>query len=236
MQQNIFQENMMQNYTIIDLTHDVHPDIPTWDLACGYFIKNRRDYHHCDGPVKVREQSFDIRANAGTHIDAQAHFKPCGTEVNQIPLEKLIAPCAMINVAHKADEHYAISVADIQEFEQKYGVIQPSTFVLFHTGWSRFWHEPKKYHNNTVFPHVSEQAAQLLLDRQINGLGIDTFTPDYHAQSSAVHLLLLGANKYLVENVAHADKLPPVGATIFVIPLKLQGAAESPIRLFAMIP
>jgi len=226
----------MKNYTIIDLTHDVHSDIPTWDLTCGYFIKNRRDYRHCDGPIKVREQSFDIRANAGTHLDAQAHFQQGGTEINQIPLEDLITSCVMINVADKADEHYQISVDDIQEFEKKHGIIQPRSFVLFHTGWSRFWHEPKKYHNNTVFPHVSQQAAQLLIERQINGLGIDTFTPDYHIQGSFVHTLFLGANKYLVENIAHADKLPPTGSTLFIIPLKLKGAAESPIRLFAMIP
>ena len=39
----------MQNYKVIDLTHKIHPEIPTWDLTCGYYIKTMRDYHHCEG-------------------------------------------------------------------------------------------------------------------------------------------------------------------------------------------
>jgi len=226
----------MQNYKIIDLTHEVHPDIPTWDLTCGYYVKTMRDYRHCDGEFKFRSQSLDIRASAGTHIDSPAHCFEGEPDVSDIPVEQLIAPCIVIDVSDRAHERYKVSVADIELFEKKYGEIKAGTFVIFYTGWSRFWNDPKKYHNNLVFPSVSADTAKLLLKRQVVGIGIDTLSPDCDEKGSFVHAILLGAHKYIVENVAHAHQLPPIGSIILVMPLKVKGAAESPIRLIGMVP
>jgi kynurenine formamidase len=65
-----------------------------------------------------------------------------------------------------------------------------------------YWDIPERYHNHYQFPTVSREAAKLLLLRNISGLGIDTLSPDGPDDDYPVHQLLLGANKYIVENVA----------------------------------
>ena len=41
--------------------------------------------------------------------------------------------------------------------------------------------------------------------------------------------------KYLVENVANADKLPPVGSFSLVMPILTEGGTEAPIRLIGLV-
>lgn len=59
---------------------------------------------------------------------------------------------------------------------------------MIKTGWSKFWNEPSKYHNTHVFPSVSPEVAELLLERGVSALGIhmdealrslDLTTPQY---------------------------------------------------------
>jgi kynurenine formamidase len=228
----------MEKFTLIDLTHKVHPDIPTWDMTCGYFIKTMRDYRHCAGEFKFRSQALDIRASAGTHIDAPAHCFEGKKDVSELNVHELMSPCAVIDVSAKTakNNRYKASIEDIKHYEQIYGTIKPQTFVLFYTGWSRYWNEPERYHNNLVFPSVSADAAQILIDKQITGIGIDTLSPDCDEKGSFVHHIVLGANKYIVENIANAQNMPAHGAYILVMPLSVQGAAESPVRLIGLIP
>jgi kynurenine formamidase len=228
--------NAMENYTLIDLTHTLHANIPTWDLTCGYEVEILRDYHECEGAVKFRSQSFGIRAAAGTHIDSPAHCIQDAREVRELSLEELIRPCIVIDVSAKADERYVVSLDDIKEFEAQYGSIEPNMFVLFYTGWSKWWTNPEKYHNNYVFPSISREVASYLLEKQICGIGIDTFSPDCPENGYPVHAILLGADKYIVENIAHADKMPINGSFICIMPLKMSGATESPVRLIGLIP
>jgi kynurenine formamidase len=49
-----------------------------------------------------------------------------------------------------------------------------------------------------------------------------------------VHQAILGSGKYLVENIANARELPPIGAKILVLPLKIREGAEAPVRLVAL--
>lgn len=227
----------MEQFKATDLTHKIKPDIPTWDLTCGYYIKTMRDYRHCPGEFKFRSQALDIRASAGTHIDSPAHCFEGSRDASELTLEELISPLIVINVSEKAaqNERYKVSLEDIENHEKKHGKIKPKTFVLFYTGWSRFWNEPIRYHNNLVFPSVSADVAKLLLERDIVGIGIDTLSPDCDEKGFFVHSILLGSNKYIVENVANAQQLPASGAFILVMPLNAEGAAESPIRLVALI-
>ncbi|MCI5057750.1 MAG: cyclase family protein, partial [Flavobacteriales bacterium] len=107
-------------------------------------------------------------------------------------------------------------------------------FVIIYTGWEQYWGTPEKYRNNYVFPSISKEAASLLLDRQIVGLGIDTLSPDRPEDGFPVHHLILGADKYIIENIANASKLPSVGAHTFALSIKIQGGTEAPLRLVGM--
>jgi len=224
----------LKNISWIDLTHDVHTNIPHWDGRCGFSHNNIKEYSDCSTEVKFCVQKFEMFAGIGTHMDAPAHCFANGKTIEQIPLEQLIAPCVVIDVSTKADQTYRVSPDDILAYEKKCGEIAASSFVAIHTGWDRFWQEPTKYRNNLTFPSIAQETAELLLTRNIVGLGIDTLSPDIPAHGFGVHKVLLGAGKYIIENMANTKQLPPTGAYILALPIKVAHATEAPMRLIAL--
>jgi kynurenine formamidase len=222
-------------FTLIDLTHRLNNSIPSWDLDCGFSAVTVLDYEQCTSSTKFRVQHFNMPAGIGTHMDAPAHCIPNGPTITDIALEQLISPCVVINLSSKASSNYKIRVADILSFEDRYGLIAPGTFVIMNTGWGHYWDAPEHYHNHYQFPSLSTEAAELLLIRNISGLGIDTLSPDGPDENYPVHQLLLKANKYIVENVAHAEQLPPTGSFIIPFPMKVDNATEAPVRLVGFI-
>jgi kynurenine formamidase len=50
-----------------------------------------------------------------------------------------------------------------------------------------------------------------------------------------VHKQLLGAGKYILENVTNLEGLPAKGSFILALPLKIKGGTEAPVRLIGLI-
>lgn len=218
----------------IDLTHALSSHIPTWSGCCGFETTTVLDYHECTSLTKFRVQTLSMNAGIGTHLDAPVHCVHGGRTVADLTLSELYVPAVVIDVSAQAHADYKVSVADILTFEEQWGIIPAGSLVIIFTGWGRLWSEPEKYRNNYQFPTVSQEAAQFLLDRGVVGLGIDTLSPD-NDKEFPVHQLFLGYDKYLIENVAHADQLPPVGAHVITLPLKIEGGTESPVRMIAFL-
>ncbi|MBX9977755.1 MAG: cyclase family protein [Alphaproteobacteria bacterium] len=227
---------MIFPYHIIDLTHTLSPDVPSWTGKCGFEHQIKLDYSDGGDPVTFRVQQIRMHAGVGTHIDAPAHCIPGGICIADLNLNNLIAPCVMIDVSDKSYASYLILRDDIDVFEAQYGEIAFGSCVFFYTGWERYWETPERYRNNLVFPSVSEDVAALLMERGIVGLGIDTISPDRPDSSFPVHATLLGAGKYIVENAANLTALPPVGAYSLALPIKTIDGTEAPIRLIGLIP
>lgn len=224
------------SHTLIDLTHELHPDVPAWNAENGFCCEIQCDYAQCKTNPAFRIHKLKMHAGIGTHMDAPAHCMPRGNSIDRIPLPLLISPCVVIDVTSQAHERYSVTPEDILSFEHTYGPISEDTFVAIRTGWERFWNTPERYRNNHIFPSVTRDAALLLLTRGVRGLGIDTLSPDRPEDGFPVHETFLGAGKYIVENIANSGLLPPIGSIIACIPLNLRGATESPIRLIGMIP
>ncbi len=222
-------------FTLIDLTHTLFPEIPSWNGTCGFHSEIKLDYEDCSTDVKFRVQQLKLHAGVGTHMDAPAHCIKGGLTIDEIPLMELAAPSIVIDVSTKAHETYQVTPSDILSFENKFGVLPPHAFVMIYTGWDRFWQDPEKYRNNLVFPSVSGETAQLLLERNIRGLGIDTLSPDCPQNGFPVHQLLLGNGKYIVENIQNAQKMPPQGGYSLALPIKTQGGTEAPMRLVGLL-
>ena len=224
----------MKNITLIDLTHTLHPKIPTWDSDCG-FKHNLRDDYDPTATYKFRTHSIDMQEGIGTHMDAPAHCIPGGKFIQDLDLNSLIAPCCVIDVSNNADEHYCVSSNDIERFEQQHGQIKAGSFVIVRTGWDQFWNEPEKYRNNFIYPCITEEAALLLLEKNIVGLGIDTLSPDRPEHGFPVHNAILGAGKYIVENIANSGSLPPNNSYSLALPIKIAQGTEAPVRLVGLI-
>ena len=225
---------MLEKITLVDLTHPLTQDIPTWSGSCGFHLEIKKDYDQI-----FRVEQIKMHGGAGTHMDAPCHRFEGGLSIGEISLDNCLVPLAIIDVSQRADATYQISKEDIAEYEKNYGKIVEKSLVIGYTGWDRFWNEPVAYRNidekgMMQFPSFSLAAAELLVARKISGLGIDTLSPDTPRSSFPVHHLILGEGLYIIENVANASKMPPTGSYALVMPIKAMGSAEAPIRLVGL--
>jgi kynurenine formamidase len=176
-----------------------------------------------------------MHAGIGTHMDAPSHCILGGKCIHDFDVNELCMPCVVIDISDKSHERYSLSAQDIVDFERQFGRITQGSCVMVKTGWSKFWHTASKYHNNHVFPSVHAQAASLLLERGVNALGIDTLSPDRPEDGFKVHQAFLGAGKIILENVAHLDRMVPLGGFVMILPIKIKDGTEAPVRLVGWI-
>lgn len=222
-------------FKMIDLTHPIAPNSPSWDGHCGFEHKIIWDYDACDTDVKFRVQTIQMAAGMGTHIDAPAHCVAGGKTIEDLSLDSLLSPCVMIDVSKHMHENYQLTAEDIKVFEREFGPIEKQSFIIIYTGWSQFWDKPVCYRNQLQFPSISFDAVTLLLKRNIAGLGIDTLSPDIPQSGYPVHQAILGEGKYIIENIANAIQLPPIGSFSLALPILTVGGTEAPIRLVAFV-
>ena len=186
--------------------------------------------------------------HGGTHLDAPIHFGEGRHTADQIPLERLIGPAVVIDVTAKAsaDRDYRLTRADVLDFERRHGRIAAGTIVLLRTGWGRFWPDRKAYLGDDTpndasklsFPSYGEEAARLLVEeRRVAALGADVASIDYgRSKDFLVHRIAAAANVPGFENLAGLEALPPRGATVVALPMKIAGGSGGPLRAVALVP
>lgn len=223
---------------VVDLGHALAPGDPTWEGApvFSYQVLTHIDK---DGYFSGK---FTTDEHFGTHLDAPAHFAANGLTVDKIPADRLVRPAVVINIASKIDGHedYQLSADDVRAFEQGNGAIPAGDIVLVATGWDSRWPDAGKYMNTRQsvkhFPGVSLEAARLLVERQVVGIGIDTASIDYGpSEKFETHQFTMGAGLFHIENAAGLTSLPATGVTVVVAPVKVTGGSGAPARVFGLL-
>jgi kynurenine formamidase len=173
--------------------------------------------------------------HAGTHFDAPAHFAPGGAHTADVPAERLVVECAVLDVADRCegDPDFTMTRADVDELEGRDGSIGAGSAVLVHTGWERHREAPGRY---LRFPGIGPSAAEALIERGVVGIGIDTLGIDpAHAADTPVHHITLPAGLWHLEGLVGLGELPPRGALLFVGVLKLEAGSGAPARVIAVV-
>jgi kynurenine formamidase len=195
--------------------------------------------------------SFTISEHCGTHVDAPYHFVKDGLTVDRIPLSQLITSVKVVDITEACvkDRDYQLSKNDLEVFETKHGNLLSSDILFIRTGWHIHWKDGNAaYYGMTKsttdssscflsFPGLSVEAAELLVERGIKGVGLDSPSLDYGKSSDfAVHRLLLGEGLIGIENLnEEIVNLPPSGAVVMIMPLKIVGGSGSPARIIAFV-
>ena len=151
--------------------------------------------------------------HAGTHLDAPSHFAPGGTHADQIPAERLVAPAVVLDVRAECerDADFAIEREHVEEAERRDGAIEAGSAVLALTGWDQYSGDAEKYVGGD-FPGFGPGAAELLIERGVVGLGIDTLGVDPGAATDfPVHHMTLPAGLWHLEGLVNLAALPPRG-------------------------
>ncbi len=227
---------MQPFFHLVDLSHLVEENSPTWSGRQGFKFEIRMDY-----PQGARVLKYHHIASVGTHIDAPTHFIPDGKSIDSLDLNDLFSPAHIIDVSKNAKPDYKIPLSALEEHEKLHGKIAPNSIVIANTGWFRLWDNPEKFRCEDAegklhFPSFAPEVGEFLIEREIAGLGIDTLSPDSFGDGYPLHHLLLGKGKFILENLNNLDKLPPKGAYISAFPCKIRHGTEYPVRAVGYIP
>lgn len=223
----------------VDLSHEMYEGMAYWPGGVPFKMERLVDY-----PQGYLLHKFEVGENTGTHVDAPHHFVEENLPVAELALKDLIVPAVVIDVTDKVAENtdYQLTAADVEAWEAEHGQITPGTLVILNTGWHKRFGSQDDYANLDQdgvmhFPGYGADSAELLVERDVVGIGIDTLSLDYGpAKSFDTHLVMLKANKYQIENLTNLDALPPTGATVVVGVLKVRGGSQAQARVIALLP
>ncbi len=162
-------------------------------------------------------------------------------------VETFIAPAAVVDCSAEAaaNADWVLSVDRLRAWEEMHGRIQPGSWLLFRTDWSKR-RMPAEFVNmredGAHTPGPSQAAVEWLIhERQVLGFGVETINTDA-GQSFRwplpypCHTLMHGANRYGLQCLTNLDRLPPVGAVVLSAPLKIKAGSGSPLRVLALVP
>jgi len=233
---------------IIDLTHPFSDRTIYWPTEEGFRLQvqaagmTEKGYYYA-------ANSFCAAEHGGTHIDAPVHFAQGKATVDQIPLERLIAPAILVDIQDRAaqDRDYQVSIQDLTRWEEKNGRIPDHTIVMLRTGWGKFYPDRRKYLGTERrgtgaiaelhFPGLDPAAARWLAEnRGPAAVGIDTASID-RGQSTLFesHQTLFRAGIPAFENVAGLEQLPEKNFQVIALPMKIQGGSGGPLRIVALL-
>jgi kynurenine formamidase len=159
-----------------------------------------------------------------------------------------VAPAVVIDVSARAaaDRDYRLRPGDVAEFEARHGRIAPGTIVLLRTGRGRFYPDRTPYFGDDTpgdasklrFPSYGPEAAELLVrERRVAALEADVAPIAYGRSTDfRVHRIAAAANVPGLENLTGLDQLPPTGALVVALPMRIDGGSGGPLRAIAMVP
>ncbi len=233
---------------IIDLTHAFDEATVYWPTAERFKLdavfkgENPQGYHY-------EANNFSAAEHGGTHLDAPVHFFPGRHTVDEIPLERLIGPGVVVDVADNCanDPDYQIQVDDLTHWEETHDRDLDGMIVLLRTGFGRYWPDRVKYMGTDErgadavaklhFPGLHPEASRWLVqNRSIRAIGLDTPSIDYGPSSDfQSHVTLYEHNIPAFENVANLNLLPLEGFQVIALPMKIGGGSGAPLRIVAIL-
>jgi kynurenine formamidase len=223
---------MLAGARLVDLSQPLGPDTVLWADSSPVQATVLGD-HERHGAY-WRDVSFP--EHAGTHMDAPLHFAADGDAADRIPLERLVVPAVRLDVRVLCggDPAFTLSAAQVEGIEEAEGRIPAGSAVLVHTGWDAHVADQDRYAD---FPGIGPDAAELLVERGIAGVGIDTLGVDpAYADEFPAHRVTQPAGVWHLEGLVDLEAVPTRGAWLVAAPLPLVDGSGSPVRAFAIVP
>ena len=206
--------------TVLDLTHTLSEGMPAYPGTEPPTFQ-RANTVEKDG---FAEKLISMYSHTGTHIDAPAHLLAEGPTLDQLGIGHFVGKACVIDVPAKAR-------LDVAFLESNLPMMEGCEFILFHTGWSRYWGQDRYFAD---FPVLAAGAAEWLAGRGLKGIGFDAISVDPVGSTDFLnHLVLFRAGMILIENLTGLEALIGQEFMFFCLPLKIEAADGSPVRAVA---
>jgi kynurenine formamidase len=227
-----------RRHRLRDLTHELTTSFPA-------FVPGEEAVRRTTVTIEANGyymQEWRIIEHIGTHVDAPGHFVAGGRLAPDLRPSELVTPAVVIDIADRAarDPDTVVTVDDLRAFERRHGRIPRDAAVLMHSGWAAKVGDPAAYRNPDAagtlhFPGFGAEATEWLLRRRrIRSVGVDTLSTDPgNSTTFETHLLVAGADRLGLENLANLDRIPRRGATIVVGLIPYQEGSGGQARILA---
>lgn len=216
---------------VIDLTRTLDDATVLWPGTAPLVVESTETIER-DGSFTRR---VTLDEHSGTHFDAPSHFTSGGWHVADVPSDRLVRPLRVIDFTERAssDPDATLMVADVEVHEATHGRVEAGSVVFLRTDWPAGLD-----HDVLRFPGFGVDAAALLVERGVVGLGIDTLGIDPgHVRHFAVHRdVTLPRGIWHVENLTNLAEVPPAGSWVVVGVPRVAGASGFPARVLALVP
>lgn len=131
--------------------------------------------------------------HVGTHLDAPIHLSEKEEWVDEVPLENCCGDALLLDVRGQSV---------ITAKKEWIDLIQPKQIVLLLTGWDQYYGKKQYYHQHPV---IDDSFSDLLIEKQVKMLGLDSCSPDSDPYDQ--HKKLLGEGILLLENLTNLNSL-----------------------------
>ena len=224
---------------IIDLSQAISPDIP---VPVGFPAPHLETFLSQEAGDIANVEILTLGLHAGTHMDAPYHFFSEERRVDELPVDCLIGPAVVVDLTGKRG-NVAIEAQDLRQWENVSRTpIQAGDIVLLHTGHSRNWikGEGASAYWECGWPHLARSAVDYLASKPIKAIGVESFDPDsvdlnnLAAAEFPAHRSFLPKGILVIENLTNLDQIPGNRCFVIALPLKIEGASGSPLRVIAI--
>ena len=167
--------------------------------------------------------------HASTHVDAPSHAIPGGVTIDQIPPERFIRPCLVVDVDVAGDEEISADMLRSEVGTE----LRSGDALIISTGWGDlFGTDAYSEH-----PAISVDAAEWMVEAGVNIVGVDLITVDAPVSRRRagfdfpVHRTLLGNDVLIIENLVSLRGLHSGRARLHALPLPLAGCDAAQARV-----
>lgn len=209
----------MTSNNLIDVTVPMRPGMPQWEgeeiLATTPLSQTPEDVSNV--------LKLTMTSHTGTHVDAPRHFIHDGATLDEIPLDRWVGSCLVVDFTALNKD---ITAEDLQLAEIPAGTER----LIFKTRNSGLWaSSPNTFVRDYVA--LAPSGAEWLVARGIGLLGIDYLSiGSVRPDGVDTHLILLGRGMVIVEGL-DLSAVTPGRYELLCFPLHLAGADGSPARV-----
>lgn len=223
---------------IVDLTLKLQHGLRTYTSHPPVSIAEESTFENSRDRYIPPAEGFESRMltfsdHSGTHVDAPLHFIQNGETASDMAIERLIGPAWLLDISDtkRPDEPVSREMLDKAERDQQI-TVDIGDIVLLRTRKGE-WGDASFFEEKAF----AKSGGEWLVEKNISVIGLDLPNLDIKDNMKReVHMDVLGANIYVIENLVNLDRLPKDRPVTFIgLPLKLDNATASPIRAVALV-
>lgn len=209
----------MSEARLIDVTLAIHPEMVQWRDERMV----RLDPLSRTPADRSNVTRLTITTHTGTHVDPYRHFVHDGTTIDELPLERWVGPCVVVDCTDATPE---VEIAHLERAAIAPGM---QRLVIKTTNSSLWATQPHTFVDRYV--GLSLAAAEWIVGRGIRLVGIDYLSvAPFHTTLAETHLALLGNGVVIVEGLDLHD-VEPGHYELLCFPLKIVGGDGAPARV-----